>query len=280
MRGEAVMTISSRKLLQLVERHESGQIMESDLDAFLEQPTLWRNIPQAATQTTEASPQLILTPDTSQAFWQGAWDELGVKITVPPLPKLTSKQAKSLERFGFMLMYLPPVTEDQYPEGFVKPAWSEHLDASKIERKPLIGQWVAIETIAKPHWDDKNGYPEDRLMSAVKHDKRFFTSHDALTGGLLAQIAKVTGFPRKGTRLPTAEEWNLVGNLFNWMRDHCSMPLPDLGSTGSWEWCANVYDSEGRLHVGCSDRGGLADVLAGRRGRSYDPLAFRVLAVL
>ena len=118
------------------------------------------------------------------------------------------------------------------------------------------------------------------MAAALHGTTRFNTSWDDLTNGFLAEIAKVTNFPKKGTRLPTAEEWNLIGNLFNWLRDHRSMDLPDLGSTRSWEWCENAYDADLRLIVGRSDRGGLADVRDGWRGDRDDDLAFRVLAVL
>jgi len=264
-RGESIMAISAAKIQQLIERHESGQILESDLDAFIENPTLWR------TEDAKA----LLSPAAAQAFWQGVYDELGIKVTVPAVPKLTKKQMKSCGKFNFLLVYLPAITEEDYPEDFVKPAWGKYLDASKIERKPLEGRWVAIETIVKPDWDNKDGYPDDRLMAAVKHPSRFNTSHDQLTGGILADIAKVTGFPKKGTRLPTAEEWNFIGNLFNWLSEHRSMNLPDLGSTRSWEWCENAYGSGDRLSVGGSGHVGLAHV--------YDlwpALGFRVLAVL
>lgn len=279
-RGEAVMAISARKLTQLIERHESGQVLDSDLDAFLENPTLWRK-PQVAASGTEASSSAIITPESAQLFWQFVWDEvLGAdKVPVPLMPKLTSKQVKSLERFGFMLMYLPAITEEQYPDGFVKPDWKPYLTVSDIERKPLTGTWVAVETIMKPDRNDPRGYPKDRLMAAVKHPKRFGTSRDDLTGGLLEKIAKATGFPKKGTRLPTAEEWNLVGNLFNWLTAHRSLNLPDLGSTRSWEWCDSACGSSYRFLIGMG-YGGLADVHSYWLDGRLASIAFRVLVVL
>ncbi len=255
-----------------------GAIMESDLTEFCDNPRLWRKQVPA-----DDSAVVTVTPNTAQPFWQGVWDELlgAGRVAVPPVPKLTKKQVKSLDRFGFMLMYLPALDEDQYPEGFAKPNWSRYLEAAKIERKPLDGMWVAVETIRKPDFDDPTGYPDDRLMAAVKKQSRFNTSWDDLhEGGLLQKIAKAAGFPQKGTRLPTAEEWNLVGNLMNWLREHRSLPLPDLGSTRSWEWCENTCESRNRLYVGYSERGGLAYVGAGWLDHSYDNLGFRVLAVL
>ncbi|MEO5927768.1 MAG: hypothetical protein ABIP96_03820 [Patescibacteria group bacterium] len=262
--------ISSQKIQQLLERAESGQITESDFVAFLENPRLWR-------KTSELTQ---IAPEDAQAFWQSVYNELGLKIAVPTVPVLTETQVKSLDRFGFMLVFIPNISEEQYPACFVKPAWSEYLNVERIKHEPLEGQWVAIETIAKPDCDDDADYAEDRLMVAVRHDKRLHTSHNALTGGLLERVAKATGFPKKGTRLPTAEEWNFVGNLFNWLREHRSMSLPDLGSTNAWEWCQNTYTSVSQLIVGNAALGGLADVDDGWYGHGHDGIGFRVLAVL
>ncbi len=259
------------KIKQLIERHESGQILESDLDAFLENPTLWR----------KEVAQTLLSPEDAQAFWQGVYDELGIKVTVPAVPKLTQRQVKSLGRFNFLLVYIPTITEEQYPEFFVKPAWGECIEVSQIERKPLEDQWVAIETIAKPDGDeDEISYSDDWLMGALQYATRFGKSYDELTGSLLAEIAKVTGFPKKGTRLPTVEEWNFIANLFNWLSEHRSIPLPDFGSTDSWEWCANAFEPDSSLIVGDSRDGGLAYVSSFGHVDSDEGLGFRVLAVL
>lgn len=265
------MTLSNTLLIQLLQSGESGNVMDVDLDAFLKNPSLWRK---------SATSPVPFTLETAQAFWQGVWDELGVSVTVPSVPKLTAKQMKSIEKFGFLLVFIPAITEEWYPEGFVKPSWKRYLTISSIERLPLMGRWVAVETIAKPHYDDPKGYSDDRLMAAVQREKRFNVSHDDLTGGLIAKIAKVTGFPKLGTRLPMAEERNLIGNLFNWLREHRQMSLPDLGSTRSWEWCANACGSDGRLVAGDSGSGGLADVSHAHHVRRSGRVAFRVLAVL
>lgn len=272
------MTISAAKIKQLIERAEAGQITDSDLDAFFKDPGRWRKQLQSGV--------CFLAPQDAQNFWQGVWDELlGIgQVTVPIVPKLTEKQVRSLERFGFLLMYLPAITEDQYPKNFVKPAWDTYLMVSEIERKPLTGAWVAIETIGKPHHDDPAGYPKDRLMTAVKYQGRFGVSHSDLARNLLEAVAMVTGFPKKGTRFPTVEEWNLVGNLFNWLRERHLLKLPNLGTTRSWEWCGNASGREDRLVIG-STKGswgseGLAAVFKAWRESQVADTAFRVLVVL
>lgn len=267
------MTINEELINQLVQRGKKDEIMDDDVIAFMATPRLWRPVPTI----------LTLTPETAQAFSQGVYDELGIKVEVPPVPTLTDKQVKSLKKFGFMLVYVPAITEAQYPAGFVKPDWGQNLMVASIERLPLKGQWVAVETIAKPQYDDSRdsrNYAEDVLMAAVKHAKRFNTSHDDLTGGLLVKIAKTTGFPKKGTRLLSIEERSFIGSLFNWLREHRQMRLPDFGSGFSWEWCANAYGSEDRLTAGGPFSGGLAGVHSCWRGRRRFDSAFRILAVL
>lgn len=261
-----------KMLKQLIEHCEpGGGILECDLDAFLKNPTLWRKAAASA---------CTIAPQEAQAFWQDVYDELGIKAIVPYMPALTEKQVKSLDKFGFLLVYIPSISEEDYPESFIKPAWGKYLSISGIERKPLEELWVAVETIAKPDNDDPAGYPDDRLMAAVKRDKRLHTSHDDLKRGLLKEIAEATGFPKKGTRLCTAEEWNVVANLFNYLRGHRNMPLPDLGSTRSSELCENACGSDYCLKVGNRNCGGLADVDKVMRDSLLCSIGFRVLAVL
>jgi hypothetical protein len=255
---------------QFIERASSGQFTAQDLDAFYKKPQLWR------------PPSSLPTPEDAQTFWQMVWDELaleiGGRIIVPPLPRLTDKQRRSIAKYRLLVMYLPGLSEDRYPECFVKPDWARSIIVAKIEYRPLRGRWIGVETISKPHQDDPEGYAADLLMAAVERAGRFTTSWDDLHGrGLMGLIAKATGFPKKGTRLPTAEEWNLVGNFFNWLREHRSLDLPDLGSTRSWEWCENAYGPEGRLFVGHSGRAGLADVDGHRQNYTDYSIGFRVL---
>ncbi|MBU2509576.1 MAG: hypothetical protein ABII13_02415 [Patescibacteria group bacterium] len=266
--------ISTGQIEDLLVKSRSGQITDQDLDAFLKRPKLWQDL------SSESAAVSLPTPENAQEFWQGVYGELGIKVEVPPLRRLTPKQKKSLTKFGFMLVYISEITEAEYPASFVKPDWGSYITASSIERMPLKGAWVAVETIRKSDRDDLEGYPDDRLLTALGRNSRFRTSHDCLTSELLVKIAKTTGFPKKGTGLPTVEQWNFVANLFNWLREHRGLDLPDLGSTRSWEWCQNVCGSERRLLVGRSARGGLADVSYGWRALRSGRISFRVLVVL
>ncbi len=264
-------SVTTKHVKQLIERAEAGQILGEDLDAFLEDPTLWRK--------TDSD---LAVPERDEQVWmRDVYRELGLEVEVPPVPKLTERQTKSLSRFGFRLFFVPAIGEDKYPASFVKPAWGKHLDVSQIERRPLPGKWVVVETIPKPDWSDPKGYGEDRLGASLKLERRFGVSWDDLhQGGILEKVAKVTGFPRKSVRLPTAEEWNFLANLWRAILSLRGEILPDLGSTDSWEWCLNAYGSDDRLFAGYREYGGLSDVDRDWHDYRLDGLGFRVLAVL
>lgn len=264
---------------QLAELHDRNRtdapapITAEDLAEFLRDPTRWRK-PSVDIPALEA--------ESLRTWMQNVYNELGIACEVPLPPVLTPRQQKSLKKFGLRLFFIPAITEDQYPVSFVKPVWGRYLTVSEIKHQPLPGRWLVVETLPKPNWDDPAGYPNDILAKALKLTKRFAVSWDDLhnEGGLLSRIAKITGLPKKSTRLPTTEEWNFLGNLFLWLNQHRNETLPDLGSTNSWEWTENVYGSGYRLIVGDREYGGLADVHSSLRNDHRENIAFRVLAVL
>jgi len=219
-----------------------------------------------------------------QKFWQEIWDELLGEgtVDVPPFPSLKSKTTESLDgRYGrWFFVFIPAIKEQDYPDSFIKPSWGQHLDVDEIKRRKLPGRWVVIETIPKPDWDDPNGYGDDPLALALSLQARFSLSWDELHETHLPAVAKLLGLRKKAVRLPTAEEWNLLGNLFLWLNEHKEERLPDLGSTNSWEWCENAYGGGGRLVVGRRGGGGLAVVDGRWSDDRSGRLGFRVLAVL
>jgi hypothetical protein len=224
-------------------------------------------------------PPLVHPSIFYQKMWQEIYDDLKIKVVVPPMPVLTEKQMESLEKYNFLSIYIPQITEAEYPKGFIKPEWDKYLDLNEITRIPLEGRWVAIETIKKPHYDDQGGYPKDLLMQDMGKDSRFNTSYDKLVGDVLPKILQRTGF--KEVLPPSAEEWGFTANLKNHLREKCFLShLPDLGSTGSSEWCRNAYVSEFRLHVGHSRFGGLSCVGPCWDRDSSDYLGFRALVAL
>ncbi|MFC1788136.1 hypothetical protein ACFLZY_02870 [Patescibacteria group bacterium] len=257
----------------------SGEIKSKELSAWLE--------------SCQETPKVVSRQDISawrdlqndpQAFWQEVWNEiLDREVEVPSLSKLKKKTIFELDGHSFMLMFIPELTEDDYPAGFIKPNWGRYLDISDVKRLALPGRWVAVETIFKPNWDDKRGYGHgrDTVAEALGLESRFYVSWDSLKATHLPALAKVLSLRKAALRLTSAEEWNLVGNLFLWLQEHREMKdLFDLGSTNSWEWCENTSGAGARLVVGCSGRGGLAGVGVSWPGSGGGRIGFRALAVL
>ena len=230
--------------------------------------------PQAAQTATDPLNEPI------QDFWQRVYDELRMRIEVPPLPNLTQLQSSRLHQYGLTPIYIPAIG-DRFPTSFVRPDWHSHLHPDvPAPRIPLTGVWVAAETIQKPDWDNGKKYPNDLLMKTLGYETRFKTTHDDLTVSILGRIADVLQFPADNVRLPSVEEWNFLGNVFKWLRGRRQLlAFPDLGASRSWEWCRNAVD-EYRLTVGYFGRGGLTNVEAEWRGDLSTSCGFRVLVAL
>ncbi|MDO8505726.1 MAG: hypothetical protein Q7S48_04070 [bacterium] len=260
-------------------RGTKGAEFLEHLTVFLKDPTRWRTIASGL-----AIPALQ-DFTTLREWMQGVYDEAGFKgqkIVVSPLPRISDKQKAALARFGMSLFYIPSIGEDEYPDSFLKPAWGKYLTESEIQRRPLPGKWIAVETIAKCDWNDSKGYGNgnDQVASALGLKSRFGISWDDhhAKKGTLARIAKLGSFPKRGTRFATAEEWNFIANLFNLLREkHGQAHLSNLGETKSWEWCKNTYASGSRVIVGYRDHGGLSAVSRRWHDYPHDNVGFRVL---
>lgn len=256
--------------------------------------------------------RVFLQPKKAQRFWQGVYDELGIQVTVPAMPNLTNEQVRSLKKFSFLLIYIPPIDVRRYPKGFV--GIYGYDDNWDLRRHTLPGEWVAIETIMKPEYDsNKRGleYPDDRLMAKLGRTTRSALSYNDLTGGilnhhfigrflriplrysLLEEISKLMGFLSQSVLLPSMEQWSFIMNLFYWLRAHRSMPLPDIASTKSSEWCENYYDTEiygSRVIMGVKSDVSWNGVFSSRPGIQYwgyrrhhtriEDVGFRVLVAL
>lgn len=210
------------------------------------------------------------------------WIEFYESLGMPIGPRVSDAQKAALTEYGFRPIFFPAIGEDCYPADFVKPDWEKFLKGAKIERLPLLGRLCAIEKIAKPDWSDPAGYPDDRLTKEIGLKRRFGVIWNDLHKGddILDKIAQKLGFPTAQVRCPSAREWNFAANVFDKLRTEHKEPLPDLGSTDSWEWCEDACDSDYRLIAGGRDHGGLSAVDSFWQSISNDVIGFRVLVVL
>lgn len=193
-------------------------------------------------------------------------------------PKLIAKQQEEFLRFGWRVMYVPALAESRYPKYFVRLDRGAYLEPGLIEKRPLSGLWLAVETLAKPDWQGRNRYRDDQLGQAIGLKNRFGISPQEIYRKIIPAVAIKVGVPSRQIRLPSAEEWNFISNTFNELRVKRGEKLPDLGATNSWEWCANAYGLQDQLIAGFCASGGLSALYSNKRA---DPcIGFRLIITL
>lgn len=157
----------------------------------------------------------------------------------------------------------------------------------------LEGIVVLIDTRKKPNYDngkqmfardrDYMGRVIERLRKEGKlaryeyglQTSRFGISSLEWEDHLKAALAKHLGLESTQLRLETAIEANIVPQLYT------DMPRKDDGTTSTWVWYDEFFESAlRRLIGGCSDDGGLADVDYDGSGTHWGGSAVRPLGVL
>jgi len=213
-------------------------------------------------------------------LFQELYDELfpSKGIVVPAFPRTTVEQNAARKRYPKLMRFrFPDVTEKDYPASFVKPKWGQYGADSEIQRIPLEGRWVLVDTTPKPDWDGADAYT-DQLTKDLGLKTRFGVSSDDCTEKHFPATQKL--LHAKEVRHMTAEEWNFLANVMNFLRTSRNMEFPDLGSTNSWEWCENRCGSVRRLRVGDCVHSGLANVDSCHPSVRRDRIAFRPVIVL
>jgi hypothetical protein len=166
-------------------------------------------------------------PRTPSPSGRACTTSSGSRSRFPPCLKLTEKQVKSIAKFNFLYMStFPAIAEDQYPE---------RLRESRLgQGASSVPQSVECASLLKAS-GSRSRRPCKAQLATTKTATRTIGSwrwcNDSELGVLAIRATRisrgrdsvrhrqvVTGFPKKGTRLPTGEEWNFVGNLFNWLQ--------------------------------------------------------------
>lgn len=218
---------------------------------------------------------------------------LGFKVEVPEPPKLNRKQSRALKKYGFRMFFIPAITEEQYPEHIVTPEWG-FGEYCNLERIPLPGRWIAIETIERQDVDD-DSREDDVLMPDIKVESRFGRpctgnrfpeERGSVVDEVLPLVSRRLGFGERpeDVMVPSIEEWNFLGNLFIWLVANRDEKLPDLGDGGEyWEWCRN---SGGTLvgsysaDEGSGEVKGIENLVPGQGDEPHDLASFRIIVHL
>lgn len=204
-------------------------------------------------------------------FWLRVWKRvLGINLDIPPVCKFTQRQWEKIREYKLMLVYLPKISEDVYPDSFKKVDWN-WFGALSLERLPLKGGWVLVEIIEVEHPIYYSG--SDPLGASLGRT----TTRTGLSWNELERnfphIAESCDF-KCPVRFLSLEERNLIGNVFVWLNDQYNMQLPNLGGN-LHEWCQNsINDGHQRPLAGCS---GLGAVEMRRADLTNQPISFRLL---
>lgn len=168
-------------------------------------------------------------------------DFFEMEIQVSRIPLLTEKQFWALKFYNFELFFFPKIDIlINYPNWefpLEEYYWDDFWDGS-MERTDLPGAWLAIEIIEKP---DYGKYTNDELMHDIGINTRFGHNIKVVNGVILPLVAKKLGFESSKVRLPYLIEWNLIGNVFFYLKKlgYC---YPDMGNGIMGEYCRNVID--------------------------------------
>ncbi|MFA6131726.1 MAG: hypothetical protein WC702_01495 [Patescibacteria group bacterium] len=255
------------------------------LEVFLADP--FTAVPTIPLLSLSAKGELLIRGLNPRTFWNYALEANGWEMCFPEFPTITSATARACVDFGLIPVFCPAGELEQvvgsgHGDKYIFPAWGENLKhPSEIERRPLLGCWILIETRPKPNWNDLVSYgPDDKVAKLLDLQRCSNTDWSTLHDGRLTELAEVWGLPSDTVRLPTVEEMNWCGNLFVLANRALGTNLPNLGSIKNWEWCENNSDRGFRLVFGNSEEGGLSAVHKVWSDGGVGHLAFRILAVL
>ncbi len=232
----------------------------------------------------------VISDIGTEAFWEYVWEKiLGCKIEIPRIPKIKAKTLTAIKKYGLKLVYLPAITESEYPREFIKPEWGEGCSNDTTQRIPLTGRWVLVETILQPDVDVESRLQisSDQLFLDHSGDVcRMECTWDVVMGDFVQEVARTFGLSRRAVRLPSVEELNLIGNLFRWLNANCHQSLPDLHANPKRELCLNKFWRDfyltlcgDSLSADSSPMHGLACVESVRYATPSSKVSFRLVVV-
>lgn len=225
-------------LQKLLKLDADEQFVEGDIEAFFENPGLWRQL-----HTRVLKPEQVVIDRRS---WMTlVFQHMGCRSYAPELPHINGKQQRALERFNFQILYSKYMYRSDFPESFQFPDDQMGHYAHSL---PISDHcWVAVENVTLPRARG-SGYQNDRLCEELGLESRLGLSWEQVDEQIIPIIAARMGFPMQRVRLMSWAEWNFFGNLLNeiqWQVGEKIIPF-----VGRWgrndsdvvEWCQNRWD--------------------------------------
>lgn len=212
------------------------------------------------TPNTELTNGLRACKEHEEESWKKFF---GKVVEVPDPPHWVSEtleRAIALGVTSFTPHYLPLKRfsrEDDFPGWYTKPNnfYWDQIDNNNISKNApvLTGEWILFDTTTKMDLEDAGGriYVDDPFKDLLPNGSRFNLSAYTLRSGTLSEIATFLGVDADQVRLPSAIEYNLLGNL------HYPSTLGNVEDTS--EWLSDKYSAFGfGLFGGDYSLGGLA----------------------
>ncbi len=170
---------------------------------------------------------------------------LGCEVDVPPPPQellTVLDKAYEIDWFQAEARYLPPALGGFWVvvDGSEKPAWRGGIQM--YENDPFA------QILAQLRRDEKIKVLDP--YGVFPKDSRFEISYTELSEHVNPAIAELLGVKSEQVRIPTQDEFILIGNLAH----------QEWGRTDTWEWLKDQLGEDRHLVGGDSKAGGLTAV--------------------
>lgn len=273
----------TKTLLQrLMALDTDEQFEEGDIEAFFENPGLWRQLLHGK----PISPENILV---DRRWWMlFVLTYMGGRGDVSKVPHINGKQQRSLERYNFQILNSLYGRGYHCPETFQFPTKEEAWHPWDYNHPQNC--WMGVENIPLPNKGEH--YADDRLCADLGLKSRLGHSWQEVNEQILPRVAELMGFEPKRVSLMSWEEWSWFGNLLNYINnflDESFVPFVQRWLEGSdvVEWCKNTWreDQHVSFHsartenvaVGYTCMGSLDKLVNGYRLPSLERVGFRVI---
>ncbi len=189
--------------------------------------------------------------------WLGGF--LGRSCEMHPVPEDVSiEKYEQLRSLDFDIFYLPSLDLEGMEPFRKYPEWHYPLENPCRASGPngssrMTGRWVAVELRTHGRRSTEHRYvekPSERLCNRPK-----LVSWNVLQRNALPETAKLLGLDCTVVGLPSALEWNLMGNLIHYRR-RLGESVPDWAVSASGEWTRDRNPGGQRALVGSRGNNG------------------------